>query len=349
MRLEDLDYELPPDRIAQVPAAERDASRLMVLGRTTGAVRHRTFRDLSEELAPGDLIVLNDTRVRPARLRGTKATGGKIEMLLLEPVESAGRWRCLLDASRPPRPGSTLEFAGGLRACVEERKGATWTVTLAADGGGDPLTLVEEHGEIPLPPYIRRDPHDPRAEEDRERYQTVYARASGSAAAPTAGLHFTPLLLEELGRKGVRRASVTLTVGIGTFLPLRAMDAASDSLHGESFVVPQETVDAVSRTRESGGRVVAVGTTTVRALEGGVGENGRLHAGAGRTRLFIRPGHRFRFVDAMITNFHLPRSSLLALVFAFAGREPVLAAYREAIAEGYRFYSYGDAMLVVDP
>lgn len=347
MNLEDLDYELPPGRIAQIPTAERDGSALLVLDRATGDVRHRIFRELAEELSPGDLLVVNDTRVRPARLRGTKRTGGRVEVLLLEPEGEPGRWICLLDASRTPKAGSEIVLPGGLTALVEGRSGSTWTVRLTAPGGEDPRDLVETHGEIPLPPYIRRDPDDPRSASDRTRYQTVYARVTGSAAAPTAGLHFTPELIDALADKGIGQARVTLHVGLGTFLPLREDAFASEALHEEAFVVPRETVDAVEQTRRAGGRIVAVGTTTVRALESAVGSAGRLEPAAGRTRLFIRPGYSFRIVDAMVTNFHLPRSSLLALVFAFAGRERVLAAYREAIDRGYRFYSYGDAMLVV--
>ncbi len=349
MNLDDLDYELPPDRIAQVPLAERDASRLLVLGRRSGSIRHRRFRDLPEALRPGDVIVLNDTRVRPARLRGTKDTGGKVAMLLLEPDESPGLWRCLLDVSRPPAPGSRLRFGGGLSARVQRRSGETWIVRLETATGADPLDVVEACGEIPLPPYIAREPDDPRARIDRERYQTVYARETGSAAAPTAGLHFTPRLLAALERRGVARAAVTLHVGVGTFLPVRGDTLRDGRLHAESYSIPEETARTVVRERRGGGRVVAVGTTTVRALESACREDGSIEPGPGRTDLFIRPGHRFRAVDALITNFHLPRSSLLALVFAFAGRDAVLAAYREAIREGYRFYSYGDAMLVCDP
>jgi S-adenosylmethionine:tRNA ribosyltransferase-isomerase len=349
LNLDELDYELPPDRIAQVPLAERDASRLLVLGRRSGSIRHRRFGDLPEELRAGDLLVLNDTRVRPARLRGTKETGGRVAMLLLEPEESPGLWRCLLDVSRPPSPGSRLRFAGGLTARVEGRAGETWVVRLETATGADPLDVVEACGEVPLPPYIARVPGDPRLRADRERYQTVYARETGSAAAPTAGLHFTPALFEALERMGVGRAEVTLHVGIGTFLPLREETLREGRLHAESFSIPEEAARAVARVRRGRGRVVAVGTTTVRALESACREDGSIEPGSGRTELFIRPGHRFRAVDALITNFHLPRSSLLSLVFAFAGRESVLAAYREAVRQGYRFYSYGDSMLVCDP
>lgn len=349
MNLDDLDYELPPDRIAQVPLPERDASRLLVLGRRSGSLRHRRFRDLPEELRAGDLLVVNDTRVRPARIRGTKETGGKVAMLLLEPEGGSGLWRCLLDASRPPARGSRLRFGGELSARVEGREGETWLVRLETGSGRDPLDVVEEQGEVPLPPYIVREPDDPRARDDRERYQTVYARRPGSAAAPTAGLHFTPELLATLERLGVERAEITLDVGLGTFLPLRGDALREGRLHAESFVVPEEAARAVARARRAGSRVIAVGTTTVRALESACREDGSIEPGAGRTDLFIRPGHRFRAVDALITNFHLPRSSLLSLVFALAGREASLAAYREAVQEGYRFYSYGDAMFVCDP
>ncbi len=348
MRLSEFDYDLPPDRIAQVPAARRDGSRLLALDRSTGAARHLAFRDLPDALRPGDLLVVNDTRVRPARLRGTKETGGRIEMLLLEPGDGDGVWRCLLDASRPPARGSRLVFPEGLVATVGERSEASWTVSLEAEEGSV-IAAVERAGEVPLPPYIRRSEKDPRAAEDRERYQTMFARETGSAAAPTAGLHFTPEVVDALERKGIALATVTLHVGIGTFLPIRTEDLDGHRMHEEAFRDPDATASAISRTRRQGGRVVAVGTTTVRTLETRARNDGSVAPGEGRSDLFIRPGHRFRAVDGMLTNFHLPRSTLLVLVCAFAGRERVLAAYREAIERGYRFYSYGDAMLVADP
>lgn len=348
MRLSEFEYDLPEDRIAQVPAARRDGSRLLALGRSTGAARHLAFSELPSALRPGDLLVVNDTRVRPARLRGAKETGGRIEMLLLEPGEEEGVWRCLLDASRPPARGSRLVFPEGLVATVGERSGETWTVSLAAEGE-NAIAAVERAGEVPLPPYIRRGEKDPRAAEDRERYQTIFARETGSAAAPTAGLHFTSEVVEALERKEIGLATVTLHVGIGTFLPIRTEDLEGHRMHEEAFRIPEATASAILRTRRRGGRVVAVGTTTVRTLETRAGDDGSVAPGEGRSDLFIRPGHRFRAVDGMLTNFHLPRSTLLVLVCAFAGRERVLAAYREAIERGYRFYSYGDAMLVADP
>lgn len=348
MRLSEFEYDLPEDRIAQVPAARRDGSRLLVLGRSTGSARHLAFSELPSALRPGDLLVVNDTRVRPARLRGTKETGGRIEMLLLEPGAGEGVWRCLLDASRPPARGSRLVFPEGLVATVGERSGEAWTVSLTADGG-DAIAAVERAGEIPLPPYIRRGEKDPRAAEDRERYQTIFARETGSAAAPTAGLHFTSEVVEALERKGIGLVTVTLHVGIGTFLPIRTEDLEGHRMHEESFRIPEATASAIRETRRKGGRVVAVGTTTVRTLETRARDDGSIAPGEGRSDLFIRPGHRFLAVDGMLTNFHLPRSTLLVLVCAFAGRERVLAAYREAIERGYRFYSYGDAMLVADP
>lgn len=348
MRLPDFDYELPEGRIAQEPLPRRDASRLLALDRATGALAHLRFSDLPRLLRAGDLLVLNDTRVVPARLRGKKETGGAVEALLLE-REGGGRAapvrRCLLDASKPPRPGVRIDFGHGLRAEVLSRSGEGWSVRLTSEDG-DPEAAALRAGAVPLPPYIRRGPGDPRSALDVERYQTVYAAKPGAVAAPTAGLHFTADLLDRLQGLGVETARLTLHVGPGTFLPVRSERIEDHRMHAEAFDLPGETAEAIGRARRRGGRVVAVGTTVVRTLEGRASGDGSVAAGSGSCDLFIRPGHAFRAVDAMVTNFHLPRSTLLMLVCAFGGRERILAAYAEAVREGYRFYSYGDAMFV---
>ena len=348
MNVSDFDYPLPSDRIAQEPVSPRDASRLLVLDRASGRIAHRSFRDLPDELREGDLVVVNDTRVLPARLYGSKPSGGRVELLLVEAAGGTGDapvWRALLAASKKPRPGTPIRFPGGLTAEVLSREGETWLVRLTHPSG-DPLPAVVATGSMPLPPYIRREPADGRTEEDRERYQTVFARDLGAVAAPTAGLHFTPALLGRLEARGVRLARVTLHVGLGTFLPVRTERVEDHRMHSEAYDVPESTAEAIARTRQGGGRVVAVGTTVVRTLETAAAADGGVRAGRGRSALFIVPGFRFRAVDAMVTNFHLPRSTLLMLVSAFAGRERVLDAYAEAVRAGYRFYSYGDAMLV---
>lgn len=351
MRLADFDYELPPERIAQEPARQRDGSRLMVLD-PAGAPQHRRFADLPALLAPHDLLVLNDTRVIPARLRGRKPTGGEVEILLDRPLatEAAreGRrvsaWLCLMQAARPLRAGGAISLPEGGRLHVLGREeGGLFRVEL--DLPCPWAEYLERCGEVPLPAYIRRDPEDPRFPADRERYQTVFAREAGAVAAPTAGLHFSSELLQRLEERGVRTTRVTLHVGPGTFLPIRAEEIDHHRMLSERFRVSAEAARAVSETRQRGGRVVAVGTTVVRALESAA-RGGEVTAGEGETDLFIRPGHRFRAVDALVTNFHLPRSTLLLLVCAFAGRERILSAYAEAVKSGYRFYSYGDAMFI---
>ncbi len=353
MKLSDFDYELPPERIAQRPAGKRDAARLLVHDVAADATEHRTFADLPLLLRAGDLLVLNDTRVLPARLYGRRASGGAVEFLFLEPVApGATAWTAMVNPARKLKPGEVVTLEGGaLEARLLERPGDEWHVELRApdDPDANVVALLERHGRMPLPPYIERGDRarrlDPPAEDtlDRERYQTVYAARAGAVAAPTAGLHFTRELLAELEDRGVHRATVTLHVGAGTFLPVAAENVEDHEMHAERFTLPAETVEAVRAARAAGGRVVAVGTTSVRVLEHGGGE---LVPGTGETRLFLRPGSPFRVVDAMLTNFHLPRSTLLMLVSAFAGRERVLRLYREAIERGYRFYSYGDAMLL---
>lgn len=349
MDVADFDFDLPPDRIAQHPVEPRDRSRLLVLDRATGAVAHRRFDDLQALLGPLDLLVLNDTRVVPARLVGRKPSGGRVELLLLERegATGAGIWRCLVRGGRLLAPGTLLEFGFGLRARVLAREGRTWQVGLEADGG-TAQDLLEQIGQVPLPPYIRRDAAGPTAE-DRERYQTVYARNSGAVAAPTAGLHFTTGLLARLVDAGVEIAYVTLHVGLGTFEPLRCARVEEHRMHDEPFELPAATAAAVAAARRRGGRIVAVGTSVVRVLESCAAGDGTVDARAGRSDLFIHPGFQFRVVDAVLTNFHLPRSTLLMLVCAFGGQQPVLGAYREAVRLGYRFYSYGDAMLIQTP
>ncbi|MDE2691821.1 MAG: tRNA preQ1(34) S-adenosylmethionine ribosyltransferase-isomerase QueA [Acidobacteriota bacterium] len=333
LRTSDFDYDLPPEAIAGYPG-ERGESRLLVLGRTTGK---RRFADLPKLLDPGDLLVVNDTRVIPARLRARRPTGGRVEILLVE-REGPASWWCLLRPGRRLPPGAPLAIEGGPSATVDERADGRFRLTFE-----QPIEpLLAEIGETPLPPYIDR-PVEPR---DRERYQTIYAARPGAVAAPTAGLHFTPALLGALERRGVRRASLTLHVGPGTFRPVKTENPEAHVMESERFEIPEATAEAVAAARRSGRRVVAVGTTVVRSLETAASTDGLVAAGAGRTGLYIRPGYEFRVVDRLITNFHLPRSTLLMLVCAFAGRRRTLDAYRQAIGSGFRFYSYGDAMLV---
>jgi len=354
VNLSDFDYELPAERIAQEPAAERDRARLLVHERAPDRTDHRQVRDLPELLRPGDLLVVNDTRVLRARLFARRASGGRVELFFLEPTPRAPDvWRAQAHPARRLRVGETLGLEGlEARARLVERElqedgtpAMEWHVRLETPAGAalEPLAVLERVGHVPLPPYVERA-DEPR---DAERYQTVYARVPGAVAAPTAGLHFTPELFARLAAAGVERAALTLHVGPGTFQPVKATRVEDHRMHSERFVLPQETVDAVARTRARGGRVVAVGTTAVRVLESCAAEDGALAPGAGSTALFLVPGARFRVVDALLTNFHLPRSTLLMLVAAFAGRERVLALYREALERGYRFYSYGDAMLLV--
>jgi len=342
LHLADFDYVLPHRQIAQRPLPRRSAARMLVLDRARDGLRHLQVRDLPELLTRGDLVVANATRVLPARIRGQKASGGHAEALLLGPARAGGHHRALLRCSGRSQPGLKLRFEGSgivLEAEVVQLA-AAGEVVLAFPAAASPYAL----GETPLPPYIRRETPDPA---DRERYQTVFARVPGSVAAPTAGLHLDPPLLERLERAGVGFAEVVLHVGPGTFRPLRPADLARDELHPESFELPRLAARAIARTRSRGGRVVAVGTTTTRVLESRALEDGQVAPGQGETRLFLRPGRRFHVVDALFTNFHLPRSSLLLLAASFAGRDRLLASYRTALAHGYHFASYGDAMLVL--
>jgi S-adenosylmethionine:tRNA ribosyltransferase-isomerase len=340
---------LPADLVAQEPLARRDASRLLVLERASGSVSHRSFAELPELLRPGDLLVTNRSRVFPARLLGRREGGGAAEILLVR-RHGPETWDALVRPGRRLRPGALVEIGAGFRVRVEPPaggadagagRGPTRRVRLLLDGL-EPEDALERHGHVPLPPYIDR----PDAPSDRERYQTVYAREPGSVAAPTAGLHFTEEVLERLRLRGVERAEVVLHVGPGTFRPVEVRDVRAHRVDPEPFLVPEETAAAVGRAREEGRRVVAVGTTATRVLESALDAAGRLQPGGGETDLVIVPGFRFRAVDALVTNFHLPCSSLLLLVSAFAGREHVLAAYAEAVRERYRFYSYGDAMFL---
>lgn len=345
----DFDYELPPDRIAQAPARPRDASRLMVLQRATGAVSHHRFRDLPDLLRPDDLLVLNDTRVIPAALTARRATGGRIDGCFLR-VRDDGAWEVLLAGRGRLREGETLAVVDAddrprTRVRLESRgEGGVWTVRPTEPV--EALALLEAVGRPPLPPYIRRERSDPRTADDRADYQTVYALRAGAVAAPTAGLHFTDRVFRDLEERGIERTTVTLHVGLGTFQPVRVERAADHRMHAEWRDVSAEAAAAVSAAREAGRRIVAVGTTSVRTLESAAAEDGTVRPGRAWTDLFIYPPHAFRAVGAMVTNFHLPRTTLLMMVSAFAGRERVLAAYREAVREGYRFYSYGDAMLI---
>jgi S-adenosylmethionine:tRNA ribosyltransferase-isomerase len=338
MRLADLAYDLPAELIAQEPAAERSEARLLVLRRAGGALEHTRVSALPSLLRPGDLLVLNDTRVIAARVRGRRPTGGRIELLLCEPL-GEGRWAALVKGS--PRVGERVLFASGSGEWLEDRGEGRWHVRL--DVGRPVLDWLAEVGEVPLPPYIRR-PAGPTAA-DRERYQTVFARAPGAVAAPTAGLHFTPALLEALASRGVERTAITLHVGPGTFLPMRGDDLATYRMAPERFAMDAAAAETIARARSEGRRIVAVGTTTVRALESAAAR-GPVAPYDGEADAFIAPGHRFRVVDAMLTNFHLPRTPLLAMVAALAGWERVRAAYEEAVRARYRFYSYGDAMLI---
>jgi S-adenosylmethionine:tRNA ribosyltransferase-isomerase len=339
MRVAELDYVLPEELVAQEPAPERTGARLLVLDRASTELRHTHVADLPSYLRAGDLLVLNDTAVIPARVRARRPSGGKLEVLFVRPTDAPHTWEALVRGA--PRVGERVHFPSGAGEWLAPLGDGRWHVRLEVDE--PPLAWLERVGEVPLPPYIRR-PGGPSGV-DRERYQTVYARAPGAVAAPTAGLHFTPELLGTLAAKGVEHATLTLHVGLGTFLPLRGETLDELTLLPEPYELPANTVARIAAARASGGRVVAVGTTTVRALESAAA-GGELRAGSGEADAFIRPGHHFRAVDGLVTNFHLPRSSLLALVAAFASWGRIRAAYDEAVRRRYRFYSFGDAMLI---
>jgi len=366
LRVADFDYALPTDLIAQAPAPERDRSRLLVLERQAGALEHRTFCDLAEHLVQGDLLVINEVKVFPARLFGRSERRHAVEVLLIQEIEGDS-WDALVRPSRKVRAGDRLLLADGrIKADVLERRGeGRHLLRLTCDGRLS--GLLWQFGQMPLPPYIKRQRSAVSGQRsanirnaslgpvpstlypgllDRERYQTVYAKHEGAIAAPTAGLHFTLELIETLKSRGIEFAPITLYVGPGTFRPVRVEQVDNHRMESERYVVPEQTALAIKSARTEGRRVIAVGTTAVRTLEHAA-RDGEVRAGAGAADLFIYPGHRYKVIDGLITNFHLPRSTLLMLVSAFAGRETILAAYREAIAHRYRFYSYGDAMLII--
>jgi S-adenosylmethionine:tRNA ribosyltransferase-isomerase len=344
------DYELPDDRIARYPAAEREESRLMVLDRARGVIEHRCFRDVVEYMTAGDVLVINETRVFPARLLGTRESGAEAEVLLLKPSASASAgasarnllWEALVRPGAKLKPGKRVRIADDFHVDI---------IDSTPDGGRivrlntalDVAEAVQRYGHMPLPPYIDRGDELT----DRERYQTVYARAEGSVAAPTAGLHFTEALLSGIAEKGIDIARIVLHVGVGTFRPVEVDDPAQHVMHEEQYAVSPDAADRINAARARGGKVWAVGTTVTRTLESIAGDDGRVQAGAGATALFIRPPYRFKAVDRLITNFHLPRSTLMMLVAAFGGYEVVMRAYREAVDGDYRFYSYGDAMVLI--
>ena len=339
MKTSDFNYDLPQELIAQTPLDRRDGSRLMTLDKTTGEIGHHHFYDLPQFLRPGDCLVLNNSRVLPARLIGHRPTGGAVEILLL--VDKGGDvWECLVRPGKKLREGARVTFGDGqLQAEVQE---------VLPDGNrlvhfeykGIFLEVLEELGRMPLPPYIKAEL------KDQERYQTVYSKVVGSAAAPTAGLHFTPELLEQIGNMGVKLCYVTLHVGLGTFRPVKEDEITEHEMHSEYCVIPRETADIINETKKNGGRVICVGTTSCRTLESWAAEDGTMTATGGWTNIFIYPGYRFKVMDALVTNFHLPESTLIMLVSALAGREHVLNAYNEAVREKYRFFSFGDAMFI---
>ena len=340
MKTSDFYFDLPPELIAQTPLERRDASRLLALDKATGATRHLHFYDLPSLLHPGDCLVLNDSRVLPARLIGKRTGGGACEVLLL--IDRGDKvWECLVRPGKKLRPGAKVTFGDGELSAqvVGEEAGGNRLVRFDYDGIF--LETLERLGKMPLPPYIKAEL------EDSERYQTVYSKVVGSAAAPTAGLHFTPELLGQVQTMGVRVCYVTLHVGLGTFRPVKAENLDEHEMHSEYCVIPPETADMVNETKRRGGRVICVGTTSCRTIESWSDEDGTLKASAGWTNIFIYPGYRFKVLDGLITNFHLPESTLVMLVSALAGREHVLAAYGEAVRERYRFFSFGDAMLIV--
>ena len=340
MKTHDFWYDLPEELIAQTPLEKRDTSRLMVLDRKTGAISHKHFFDIIQYLNPGDCLVLNDSRVLPARLLGHKPSGGAVELLLLRDLGD-GKWECLAKPGRKCLEGQEIIFGNGeLTATV---------ISVQDDGNrivqfhyeGIFLEVLERLGKMPLPPYIKAEL------QDRERYQTVYSKEVGSAAAPTAGLHFTNELLEQLRQKGVKTAFVTLHVGLGTFRPVKAENVLEHHMHAELCMIGAETAKVLNETRRSGGRIICVGTTSCRTLESLVNEDGSFEAKSRWTEIFIYPGYQFKAMDGLITNFHLPESTLVMLVSAFAGRENVLNAYNEAVKEKYRFFSFGDAMTIL--
>ncbi|MBW2186374.1 MAG: tRNA preQ1(34) S-adenosylmethionine ribosyltransferase-isomerase QueA [Deltaproteobacteria bacterium] len=344
MYVTDFDYELPEQLIAQYPTEQRDASRLMVVDPQRQTIVSDQFCHIEDHFQSGDVLVVNNTRVIPARLLGHKESGGKVEVFLVRKLDLPGEcWLCLTKSSKNPRPGTKLFLAGDLNATVIVG-GESGYRHIRFDYDGDFLALLDEVGKLPLPPYITRDPE----QADRERYQTTFATHAGAVAAPTAGLHFTPEVVERLQAKGVTICPLTLHVGLGTFLPIRVNKVTDHQMHAECYHVPEATAQAVNDAKQQGRRVVALGTTAARTLEYAVDDEGCLQAGEGMTDIFIYPGYRFRIVDALVTNFHLPQSTLLMLVSALAGRDFILNAYKQAVAEKYRFFSYGDCMFIIN-
>lgn len=341
MKKSDFDFYLPEELIAQTPLERRDGSRLLALDKYTGEIEHRHFYDLPEFLKAGDCLVMNNSRVLPARLIGTRKTGGMVELVLLRDL-GEGRWECLSRPGRKTKPGTELSFGDGELNAVVEAVVEGGNRIVRFDYEGIFLEVLERLGKMPLPPYIKEELNEP------ERYQTVYSRELGSAAAPTAGLHFTEELLEKLKAKGVKLCYVTLHVGLGTFRPVKEDEIEDHEMHSEFCIIPEETAQAINETKRAGGHIVAVGTTSCRTLESFAKENGTLEACSGWTNIFIYPGYKFKCIDALITNFHLPESTLIMLVSALAGRENILNAYKTAVEERYRFFSFGDAMFIRD-
>lgn len=339
MKTSDFDYELPPELIAQTPLERRDASRLMTLDKVTGEISHRHFYELPSLLQPGDCLVLNDSRVLPARLIGRRESGGAAEVLLLTD-KGDKTWECLVRPGRKLREGARVAFGDGALTAEVVKALPDGNRLVRFDYEGIFLEVLEQLGKMPLPPYIKEEL------QDRERYQTVYSKEVGSAAAPTAGLHFTKELLQEVQNMGVKVCYVTLHVGLGTFRPVAEENLEEHDMHSEYCTISQETANAINETKQNGGRVICVGTTSCRTLESWAGEDGTMKASSGWTNIYIYPGYRFKVMDALVTNFHLPQSTLIMLVSALAGRKHVLAAYGEAVRNRYRFFSFGDAMFI---
>ena len=343
LNVSDYNYDLPPELIAQDPLSDRSASRLLHLDRETGEVSHHIFRDIKEFLRPGDCLVINDTKVIPARLIGARqGTGGAVELLLLKRLKDRKDvWEALAGPGKKARPGNVIEFGNGELSAevLEVLEDGNRLVRFSYEGIFE--EILDSLGAMPLPPYITHEL------KDKTRYQTVYAKHEGSAAAPTAGLHFTDELLDEIRNMGVNVVKVTLHVGLGTFRPVKADVITDHVMHSERFIISDEAADVINRTKTAGGRVISVGTTSTRTLESAAGEDGLVRAGEADTSIFIYPGYDFKVIDGLITNFHLPESTLIMLVSAFAGREETLAAYREAVRQRYRFFSFGDAMIII--
>ena len=340
MDVSEFDYDLPPELIAQDPIEDRSSSRLLIVNRESGELSHRIFRDIVDELCEGDCLVINNTKVIPARLMGVKEeTGAGIEVLLLERKEDS-TWECLVKPGKKAKPGARISFGDGLLIgeITDTLEGGNRLIRFEYDGIFE--EILDKLGKMPLPPYITHEL------KDRDRYQTVYAKYDGSAAAPTAGLHFTPELLAEIRDKGVNIAEVTLHVGLGTFRPVKAEKVEEHHMHSEHYIVDEPTAKLINDTKAAGKRVIAVGTTSCRTLESATDEQGVLHAGSGDTSIFIYPGYKFKMIDALITNFHLPKSTLMMLVSALAGRDFIMQAYKTAVEERYRFFSFGDAMFI---